>query len=276
MTTESPMDVPVGDAVLSERRGAALWLRLNRPEALNGICPPLLNGLMQGLDEAEVDDEVRAVVIAAEGRVFCAGGDLKYIKGLTETGESNLGQSPQGKFLRYVGRALKRIEDFPKPVIAALEGLAVGGGTEILLCCDMVVASESARIGDGHANYGLVPGGGATIRMPRRLGPSTAKRLMFTGQMLPARELASTDLITALVDDDEVVATIDELVEQIAAKSPLGIAHMKRLANLSADTPVEVGLDAELQANDLHEASEDFVEGVLAFNEKRTPLFRGR
>ncbi len=264
----------MSDDVLVERRGAALWLRLNRPERLNGLSPALVDGLDAGLDAAEADDDVRAVVVAAQGRMFCAGADLKYIQSLFSDPE-DAAESQQG-FLRRLGRTFDRLEAFEKPVIAAVHGYALAGGLELVLCADLVIASRSAGFGDAHANFGLIPGGGGTVRLPRRVGQSRAKYLMYTGETLPAAELADTDLVTRLVDDDQLVAEVDRIVASIAAKSPLGLTRMKQLSDDALAAPVPVGLRREIEVSVLHVHSHDFREGLDAFNAKRRPEFTGR
>jgi enoyl-CoA hydratase/carnithine racemase len=270
--------LPTSDEVLVERRGPALWLTLNRPKALNGLVPSLLDALDAGLDTAEADDEIHAVVIAAQGRLFCAGADLKHVQHLFA--DPATASERQTGFLHRVGRTLDRVEAFPKPVIAAVHGLALAGGLELVLCADVVVASRSAGFGDAHANYGLIPGGGGSLRLPRRVGLSTAKLMMFTGEPVPAAELAHTDLVTRLVEDSPdgsaLAAEVDRITASIAAKSPLGLARMKQLANDAIESPAPAALRREIEVSALHVHSSDFREGLDAFNSKRTPKFTGR
>ncbi|NKQ56959.1 enoyl-CoA hydratase/isomerase family protein [Amycolatopsis sp. K13G38] len=262
--------------VLVRRRGAALWLRLNRPDTLNGLNQAILDGLNAGLDEAESDPGVRTVVITAEGRAFCAGADLRYVRTLNSSPAPDGAYSAGQLFLRRVAPLLNRIESFPKPVLAAVNGLAIGGGLELLLCCDFAIAAESARIGDGHAVYGQIPGGGASVRLTRRLGLARAKQLMFTGELHPAAHFRGTDLITEVVADDELDEHVQRIADVIAQRSPVGVARMKALANDGLEVPLPVGVRMELEASALHEKSEDWREGITAFAEKRAPEFRGR
>jgi enoyl-CoA hydratase len=260
------------DAVLRERRGAALWLRLNRPDTLNGLSPEIVAGLEQGLDEAEGDPQVKAVVFAAEGRAFCAGADLKHVGALHN---GHLLESDQQRFLYLVGATFNRIESFPKPTIAAVHGIAVAGGMELVLCCDLVWAGESARFGDAHANYGLLPGGGSSMRLPRRIGVTRAKYLLYTGEILPCRELADWGLINAIVPDDELGDAIERVVELLGRRSPLSLRRVKQLVNDGLEVPLPIGLRMELDASAAHERSHDYREGLAAFNEKREPAFKG-
>jgi enoyl-CoA hydratase len=264
------------DAVLQERRGAAMWLTLNRPEVLNGLDQAVVDGLAAGLDAADADRDVRAVVIAAAGRAFCAGADLAYARALSDAPPPPGAPSATNAFLHRVRTVLDRIETFRLPVVAAVNGLAVGGGLELVLVCDIAIAARSARLGDGHAVYGQVPGGGASVRLVRRLGLSTAKQLMFTGSLFPAERFLGTDLLADVVDDDGLTAAVDELVAVLAARSPVGLAAMKRLAGAAHDTPQPFALTRELEVSAQHERSADWREGITAFAEKRTPDFPGR
>jgi enoyl-CoA hydratase/carnithine racemase len=263
-----PQTETVSDAVLHERRGAGLWLTLNRPDKLNGLSPEILAGLLRGLDEAETDPEVRALVIAAEGRAFCAGADLAYIQKLHAEDGSAL------SLLHEVSALFERLERSPVPIIGVVRGLAGGGGLELLLCCDIVLLGEAARLGDSHANYGLLPGGGATARLPRAIGAQRAKQLMFSGDFLGAAGAFALGLGNEVVEDPETRAA--DLVESFARKSPLGLARMKQLVGDALEAPVPVGVRAELAMVALHETSFDQQEGIAAFNEKRRPRFEGR
>jgi enoyl-CoA hydratase len=260
------------DAVLAQRRGSALWLRLNRPEVLNGLSPEIVAGLQRGLDRAEREKGVKVVVIAAEGRAFCAGADLKHVSSISD---GHSADSAQQRFLKMVGATFDRIERFPKPTIACVHGIAVAGGLELVLCCDLVWASESARFGDAHATYGLLPGGGASIRLPRRIGVTRAKYLLYTGQILPCRALEHWGLINQIVADDELIGAVDDIADVLARRSPLAVSRVKELVNEGLEVPLPVGLSMELDASASHEASHDYQEGLAAFNEKRDPRFRG-
>jgi enoyl-CoA hydratase len=247
------------------------WITLNRPTALNALIPAVLKGIDSALDEVEKHPEVCAVVVTGAGRAFSAGADLKFIR------ESS-GGNPRAlqDFLQNVYTTFNRLEHFPRPVIAAVNGLALAGGIELVLCCDLVLAAESAKIGDAHANFGLIPGGGSSARLPRKIGPTRAKYLMYTGEFLPARELLAMGLVNEVVPDGELTAAVERLVAKLANKSPLGLARMKYLVDDGLNQPEDTALRLELAVFDLHTASEDMQEGLAAFEQKRTPQFKGR
>ncbi len=255
-----------------EHRGHGAWIRLNRPDAMNALTPRMMLDINTALDEAEQDSDCNAIVITGSGRAFCAGADLKFIR-------SSLSQQP-GKgtsaFLDAVLQTLNRIESYPKPVIGAVNGLALAGGLELLLCCDLAIAVESARLGDAHANYGLLPGGGSSVRLPRKIGPTRAKYLLFTGEFVSAADLATAGLINEVVPDGELEAAVDRLMGKLATKSPLGLRRMKELVNDSLEQPKDTGLRLELLVSELHAHSFDMQEGLAAFGEKRKPKFQGR
>lgn len=252
-------------------RDGTIWITLNRPEAMNALTPDVLAGINAGLDAAQADESVRAVILTGNGRAFCAGADLKFVRAQAEEQDGAV-----DRFLRQVFATMNRLEGFPMPVIAAVNGLALAGGLELLLCCDLIVAARSARLGDAHANYGLLPGGGGSARLPRKIGPTRAKYLFFTGEMVAAEELVSAGLINIVVDDDELTAATASLAAKIVTKSPVGLRRMKQLLNDGLEQPIDTALRLELLACEVHAQSEDMKEGLAAFEAKRRPVFRGR
>ena len=162
------------------------------------------------------------------------------------------------------------------PVLAAVNGLALAGGLELVLCCDLVVSAEDARFGDAHANYGLLPGGGGSIRLPRKIGPARATYLMMTGEFVSAREMERAGLVSRVVPAEALVDSTQAVVEMLAAKSPLGLVHIKELAAIAGDCILEDGLRQELEIIGAYAASHDLREGLAAFAEKREPEFKGK
>ncbi len=257
--------------IVCEKRAHAMWITLNRPQAMNSITPEIVSGIGEALDAADEGGDVYAVVLTGRGRAFCAGADLKYVR--TQTGGD---ERRMAAFLDTVLAIMGRLEKFPKPVIAAINGMALAGGLELVLCCDLVVAARSAKIGDAHANYGLLPGGGSSVRLPRKIGPTRAKYLLYTGEFVPADSPALGGLVNEVVDDGELVAAVDRIVARLATKSPLVLRRMKALVDDGLDQPIDTALRLELLASEVHTHSHDMREGLAAFEEKRTPRFIGR
>lgn len=260
------------NSILVERRGPALWAILNRPAALNSLTLDLATELEAAIEAAEADPAVRALVLTGSGRAFCAGADLVA---LGKTGDPAAIVEPLNHFLSKLGHAFTRIESSRLPTIAAVNGLALAGGLELVLCCDLVVAAESARFGDAHANYGLLPGGGGSIRLPRKIGQARATYLMMTGEFVSAEDMRRDGLVGKVVPDDTLVTATQAMVDVLAEKSPLGLAQMKTLAAIAQDCPLETGLRKELEIMAAYASSHDLREGLAAFGEKRKPEFTG-
>lgn len=257
--------------LLYELRGPAAWITLNRPDAMNALSPGLVADLTAATAAAGADEAVRAVVITGSGRAFCAGADLKFVNRVLAQGVT----PEMTEYLEQIMRAFNGLEALPKPVIAAVNGLALAGGLELVLACDLVIAVETARLGDAHANFGLIPGGGGSIRLPRRIGATRAKYLLYTGEFVEARELIHSGLVNKVVPEGGLEQAVDELVATMANKSPLSLSHMKRLVNEGWHMPMEAALRMELDAFAEHGRSRDLREGLAAFNEKRAPRYVG-
>lgn len=255
--------------VVSEHSGPVAWLRMNRPDAMNSLNNELLDQLNAALDSVENDPSVHVVVLTGTARAFCAGADLKEIA-------ADDGSIDADKLLTFVDHAAATIQRFPaltKPVIAAINGLALAGGMELMMACDLVIAAQGARIGDAHSNYGLLPGGGGAARLARLAGPLVAKYLAFTGDFLPASELLPLGLVNEVVPDDELHSRAEQLAQRIASKSASGLSHMKRLIDEGLDQPLANALRMEQDALAVHVHSDDLREGLNAFREKRHPHF---
>lgn len=263
------------DTVRLVQRGATAWITLSRPDALNSISPRMLGELSALIDLVEQSPQVRVLVITGAGRAFCAGADLKSVKAIADAA----GQSADASAMSFHANAnalLNRIERLRLPVIAAVNGFALAGGLELVLVCDLVVAAASARFGDAHARYGLVPGWGGSVRLPRRIGAPRAKQLMFTAEPVDAATMAAWGLVNTVVPDEQLEAATQALCDQIGARSPLGLRRMKQLVDDGLAQPIEVALRAERSAVEAHFHSHDRREGLAAFAEKRAPLFEGR
>ena len=259
-------------SILYDERERTAWITLNRADALNAINPAMVTALHSALDWAQAKGELRSVVLTGSGRAFSAGADLKSVRGQLA---GDAGAFTQG-FVSDLLALLDRFERFPLPIVAAVNGLALAGGLEMVLACDLVIAAESAKLGDAHANYGLIPGGGGSVRLPRKIGPTRAKMLMYTGAFWPAGELVDCGLVNRVVPDDELVSATEALVAQLATKSPLGLARMKQLVNDGLEQAQDTAIRLEFALLTAHAQSADMAEGLAAFEAKREPKFTGR
>lgn len=255
-----------------EDRGGAVWVTIDRPDALNSINQEVVQELIEVLNGA-IDQRPVAIVLTGKGRAFCTGADLKWAK---QAFAGGLSDETRTSLIR-LGDVMNRLERSPVPVIAAVNGICVAGGCELLCAVDLAIAAESALIGDAHSNYGLLPGGGASIRLPLIVGIRNAKRLLFTGEMLPAAEAKEMGLVNWVVPDDQLVARTDALVATLASKAPGGLGKMKYLANFAHRAAPEIGIEMEQAIFFDHiNSSDEVTEGLAAFKEKRAPNFRKR
>jgi enoyl-CoA hydratase/carnithine racemase len=260
------------DIVQVTMRDGAAWITLNRPHAMNALSREAVIEIDRVVAELETRDDVRALVFTGAGNAFCAGGDLRYFKQSVGSGDMEAFRA----YLHLCQNMYRRVENFPRPTIAAVNGVAVAGGLELILSCDMVMAAESARIGDGHANFGIIPGGGGAIRLPRKIPMAFAKRLLFTGNLLSAQEVARYGLVNEVVPDAELDAAVTKLVSQITKNSPLGLRLIKQLINDGYEQPLDTALRFEVVAWESYGRSDDIREGLQAFQDKRKPKFTGR
>ena len=259
------------EALLYEKRGNVAWLTMNRPEAMNSINLAIIERFESLLPEIAADDDIRVLVLTGTGPAFCAGADLKEVLA---------GQDlPPGEtdFLdRVCINVMDPLRDFPKPVIAALNGITMAGGLELTMCCDIVLASEEAKIGDAHANFGVYPGAGGAAVLPRLVPHNVAKYLLFTGKTLSAREMQTYGLVNEVVPADKLQDATTELAALIASKSPIALQRMKEVADASLGKSRDAALEDEQVQMRRHMRSYDMNEGLQAFSEKRAPQFRGR
>ncbi|HEU4438954.1 MAG TPA: enoyl-CoA hydratase-related protein [Methylomirabilota bacterium] len=243
---------------------------LDRPAQLNAISPALLEDLDRACQTIEGDPGVRVVALTAAGRAFCAGADLKAVRELSPD------PSRWSGFMRLWHRVFNRLEALPVPVIAGVQGLALAGGLELVLVADLVIAEETARLGDQHANFGLVAGGGGSQRLPRLIGARRAKELMLLGGWLGAAEARDWGLVNRVVPAGTLGAAVEEMATSLAAKSVGAARTVKALVNRAFDADLAGGLEMELHLVAAHMRSADAAEGLRAFAEKRAPVFPQR
>jgi enoyl-CoA hydratase/carnithine racemase len=238
---------------------------------LNLVTEELLASFNEALAALEAADpgEVRAVVVTGEGeRAFSAG---------SHVGEFEAQRGPGGRARHELESGVgTRLAALPMPTIAAIEGNALGGGLEIALCCDLRVASDRAKIGLPEVRLAVTPGAGGTQRLPRVVGPARAKELILIGKVLTAKEAERFGLVNEIVPAGGAVARATAIGEEIALRGPIAVREAKRLIDLSIETEIGVGLEAEIEASQRVFASDDVLEGAAAFFEKRDPTYRGR
>ncbi len=242
-------------------------ITLDRPAQLNAISPELLEDLDRACALVEGDASVRVVTITAAGRAFCAGADLRAVRELSPDA------ARWSAFMGLWHRVFDRIEALPVPVIAGVHGLALAGGLELVLVADLVVADEAARLGDQHANFGLVAGGGGSRRLPRLIGARRAKELMLLGGWLSAAEALAWGLVNRVAPAGTVTAAVEEIAATLAAGSASANRTVKALVNRAFDAELGEGLALERRLVALHMRSADAAEGLRAFAEKRKPVF---
>jgi enoyl-CoA hydratase/carnithine racemase len=255
------------EVVLAERpaEGVAL-VRINRPQALNALNAEVGTLLARLMAELGEEPALRCIVLAGNEKAFAAGADIKEMAALNPTEAMQ-----HGTF--KVWRAVAACR---KPVIAAVNGFALGGGCEMAMACDIIIAGESAKFGQPEVKIGIIPGGGGTQRLPRAVGKYKAMRYLLTGDVFGARDAAQMGLVSEVVPDAEVEKRALDMAKQIAELPPLAVEHIKEAVLQGLDASLEAGLTLETKGIQLLFASEDQKEGMAAFIEKRKPKFRGR
>jgi enoyl-CoA hydratase len=239
---------------------------LNRPKQLNALSGPLMDALVAALEEFDADPDVRAIVLGGSERAFAAGADIDELAEATPV-------------TLYENRRIDRwdaIRALRTPLVAAVSGWCLGGGCELAMTCDLIVASETARFGQPEINLGVLPGAGGTQRLTRAVGKSVAMDVILRGRTLSAREALGYGLVARVVAKEAWLAEAKRTARTIAEKSPIAVRLAKEAVDKAFEAPLSVGLDYERRAFYLARASEDAEEGLRAFVEKRKPDFRGR
>lgn len=254
--------------VLTEIRNGVGIVALNRPDKFNCLSSALVAGIDDALTAFEADHSVRAVLIRAKGKNFCTGADLDEVL------VARRDRTALEKFIANGHRVLRRLEESRLPVVAAVHGLCLAGGLELMMCCDVVFATQSARIGCQHARYGLVPGWGGTQRLPRLAGLRRALDLMYSGRWLTAGEAKDWGLVNHVAADESLAEAAESYCADLARKSPDGLVLMKRLARSGLNRSLPDGLLAEQRDAVDALLGGNVSEGLAAFQERREPVFQ--
>jgi enoyl-CoA hydratase/carnithine racemase len=253
--------------LIVETNDGVSLIRLNRPEALNALNSQLLGELGEALAAAQADDSVRCLVLTGSDRAFAAGADIKEMSDKSYS---------QMYLLDFFAQGTRSLEQFRKPIIAAVGGYALGGGCELAMLCDFIIAADTAKFGQPEINLGVVPGMGGTQRLTRYVGKSKAMDLILTARMMDAAEAERAGLVSRVVAADKLVEEAMAAARKIASLSPLSVMAAKELVNGAYETTLSAGITLERRLFQSLFAFEDQKEGMAAFVEKRKPEFKGR
>ncbi len=260
------------ETLLYEKRARVGYVTLNRPRILNAQSPEMFDELAHIFGEIKDDAEVGAVIVTGAGdRAFCAGADINFLKTLSQTNPA-----AAKAFVEKNHRAFGAIAYLGKPVIAAVNGFALGGGCELAMACHIRIASENARFGQPEINLGLLPGAGGTQRLPRLVGKGVAIQLMLTGEQITAQEAYRLGLVNAVVPAAELIPAAEKLSQQILSKSPIAVSVILEAVQHGMEMTLTEALQLEANLFGVLCGTEDMKEGTAAFLEKREPTFKGR
>lgn len=254
--------------IIHEKQGSVAVIKFNRPKALNALNADLLAEMSQALDQIEKDPEIRVLVLTGEGgKAFVAGADIGYMVNFSPL---------EARAFSLKGHDIgARLENLPIPVIACVNGFALGGGTEMAMACDFIYASENAKFGQPEINLGIIPGFGGTQRLPRLVGKGMAKELCMTGVMISAQEAKEMGLVNKVFPADKLWEETMKTANLIASKGKVSLRAVKQCVDRGYDTDLRRGCQIEAEAFGLCMASPDAKEGMSAFLEKRKPDFKG-
>lgn len=255
--------------ILFEQDGTVGVLKVNRPKSLNALNPATLHDIAACLEGVCQDQAIRCLIITGEGdRAFIAGADISAMAAMSVL---------EGKLFSALGLSvLRRLEELPIPVLAAVNGFALGGGTEVALACDLIIAADKARFGQPEINLGVIPGFGGTQRLARRIGLPRARELIYSGDVIDADTAFRYGLVNKVVPAADLMTETKTLARKLAAKPPVAIRQAKAAINAGIDMDLENGCRFENEAFALTFATEDKAEGMKAFLEKREAKFTGR
>jgi enoyl-CoA hydratase len=256
----------MSDLIVTERDGRVGVVLMNRPKQLNALSGELMGAVIRALQELDADPDIRAIVLGGGERAFAAGADISELAAGTPIS-------------LYENRRIEqwdKIRALRTPVVAAVSGFCLGGGCELAMLCDLIVASETAKFGQPEINLGVLPGAGGTQRLTRAVGKAIAMDMILTGRMIGAREALGLGLVARVVAKEAWLDEAKRAAGEIAAKGPIAVRLAKEAVDQAFEAPLSVGIEFERRAFYLARASEDATEGLTAFVEKRAPDFKGR
>ncbi|WP_027398156.1 enoyl-CoA hydratase-related protein [Anaerovorax odorimutans] len=251
-----------------EVKDSIAYITVNRPKSLNALNGEVLDDLLAAFTEVEKNPEVKIAILTGEGRAFVAGADISQMVNLTGLEGQELMKQGQ--------KVMNFIEEITKPVIAAINGFALGGGCELAMACDIRVASEAAKFGQPEVNLGIIPGFGGTQRLPRLVGKGMGKYLIMTAEMIDANEAYRIGLVEKIVPGDELISTCEKIAKTIMSKAPIAVKHAKIAVNNGIMLDVKTGVAYEGEACAAPFCSDDRKEGMNAFLEKRAAKFENK
>jgi len=257
------------ETIIYTKHNAYAEIRFNRPHRLNAVVEQFYTELLSALNQAQADLQVRAVLLTGEGRAFCVGADMK------EHGSGERTQYQRRQYLQLGNDVCEKIFRLKKPVVAAINGYALGAGAEMAVTCDFVLMAKTAQIGFPEISIGTCVGGGVTRSLPRLVGLAKARQLIFMGVRINGDEAHNIGLATEVVDDEQLMARATEFIEELASKAPISMMLVKKLLNNASNQDMDAQLQLELDAVFTCTTTADWQEGVDAFAEKRTPDFKG-
>jgi 2-(1,2-epoxy-1,2-dihydrophenyl)acetyl-CoA isomerase len=276
----SESDSLIDGTLLRRLADGIVWITLNRPDSGNALTPDQRNAMIDLIHEADLDPQVRTVVIASTGKHFCTGADLRAPQPQMETADDDAGDPPPGTVMRVLADGAQRLVaavlDCQKPVVASVNGTAAGIGAHLVLACDLVVAAEEASFIEVFVRRGILPDGGGCYLLPRTIGMQRAKELVMLGDKLSAVDAFALGMVNRVVPIDELEAATAELATRLAEGPTIALGLAKRLLNRSLDVDRASAFFEESMAQELVTRSEDATEGIASFVERRPTAFRGR
>ena len=255
--------------IIYEKSERIATITLNRPEVLNAFSKEVADEVLQAVDDIRKDENVRVIILTGAGeKAFSAGADIKAMKGMNAL---------KARELSLMGEKIcSAFENLEKPVIAAINGYALGGGLETAMSCDIRIASENARMGQTEVNIGLIPGWGGTQRLTRLVGATKAKELIYTGKIIDAKTAEQFGIVNMVVSADKLKETVRQFAAELAQKAPVALKVAKAVINKGAEISLDAAIALEREGFGVAASTEDLQEGVSAFIEKRKPTFKGK